>query len=52
MLDFSSALFWYKFMFVTELAIAEALTTYTLAKRKISDSAAVRNYLLHLFERP
>ena len=33
MLDFSSALFWYKFMFVTELAIAEALTTYTLAKR-------------------
>ena len=50
MLDFSSALFWYKFMFVTELAIAEALTTYTLAKRKISDSPAIYHHLLFLSE--
>ncbi len=33
MLDYTSALFWYKFMFVTELAVAEALTAYTLPKR-------------------
>lgn len=34
MFDFSSVLFWYKLIFMTELIIAEALATYTLKKRK------------------
>ena len=34
MFDFSSALFWYKLVFITELIIAEILATYTLKKHK------------------
>lgn len=34
MFDAASYLFWYKFLFVTELILAEGLTTYTLNKRK------------------
>lgn len=33
MFDLSSALFWYKPHFITELLVAEALVTYTLNKR-------------------
>lgn len=34
MFDFSSSLFWYKLIFMTELLIAELLAIYTLKKRK------------------
>lgn len=33
MFDFSSSLFWYKLIFMTELLVAELLATYTLKKR-------------------
>ena len=34
MFEFSSPLFWYKLVFTAELLIAEALATYTLARRR------------------
>lgn len=34
MFDFSNTLFWYRFVFVVEIMVAEAFATYTLEKRK------------------
>lgn len=44
--DFSSVLFWYKILFVTELGIAEGLTTYTLHRRAHFPLRAAASILL------